>query len=171
MFLAQTGKTSSSGDFPWVEIAIKDDLESQIGELPALDVEEEYRKLLRDSRSLDAAAGRTLNGPHRIDLEVMHGPKGIAARYCSTGEQKALLVGIVLAHARVIRATFEGYAPVLLLDEVTAHLDENRREGLFDELQELGAQAWMTGTDKALFASLGVKVQHLTANDGKLERI
>ena len=169
--LARTGSASSSGHFPWAEIAIEGELEAQVTERPAVEVEEDYRKLLQDSRGQDAAAGRTLAGPHRSDLEVVHGPKGIAARYCSTGEQKALLVGIVLAHARVIRTAFDGYAPLLLLDEVTAHLDENRREGLFDELLDLGAQAWMTGTDPEFFAALGQNAQHLSAQDGNLERI
>ena len=126
--------------------------------------------MLADSRAQDAAAGRTLHGPHRSDLDVVHGPKGIAASYCSTGEQKALLVGIVLAHARVIRAAFEGYAPLLLLDEVSAHLDESRRNGLFDELVELGAQAWMTGTDLSLFSSLGDRAQYLAMDDGSVKR-
>ena len=139
-----------------------------MGEAPAIEVEEDYRRLLHDGRRQDAAAGRTLQGPHRSDLNIVHGPKGIAARYCSTGEQKALLVGIVLAHARVIRSAFEGYAPLLLLDEVAAHLDESRRGGLFDELSDLGAQAWMTGTDPSLFAALGERAQHITASDGSL---
>lgn len=169
--LARTGSASSSGHFPWVEIAIEGELEAKVSERPAVEVEEDYRQLLQENRRQDAAVGRTLNGPHRSDLEVVHGPKGIAARYCSTGEQKALLVGIVLAHARVIRAAFEGYTPLLLLDEVTAHLDASRREGLFDELLDLGAQVWMTGTDPAFFSSLATNAQHLSADSGILEQI
>lgn len=168
--LARTGKASASGHFPWVEIALDGELERQIFEFPAVEVEEKYRRLLADSRAQDAAAGRTLHGPHRSDLNVVHGPKGIAASYCSTGEQKALLVGIVLAHARVIQAAFEGYAPLLLLDEVAAHLDESRRTGLFDELVELGAQAWMTGTDVSLFSALGDRAQFLMMDDGSVKR-
>ncbi len=168
--LARTGKASASGHFPWVEIALNGELEAQISEFPAVEVEEKYRRMLAESRAADAAAGRTLHGPHRSDLDVVHGPKGIAASYCSTGEQKALLVGIVLAHARVIRAAFEGFAPLLLLDEVSAHLDESRRTGLFDELIELGAQAWMTGTDLSLFSALGDRAQFLTIEDGSLKR-
>ena len=168
--LARTGKASASGHFPWVEIALNGELERHVSEFPAVEVEEKYRRMLADSRAQDAAAGRTLHGPHRSDLDVVHGPKGIAASYCSTGEQKALLVGIVLAHARVIRAAFEGYAPLLLLDEVSAHLDESRRNGLFDELVELGAQAWMTGTDLSLFSSLGGRAQYLAMDDGSLKR-
>ena len=164
------GKASASGHFPWVEIALNGELEAQVSEFPAVEVEEKYRRMLAESRAQDAAAGRTLRGPHRSDLDVVHGPKGIAASYCSTGEQKALLVGIVLAHARVIRAAFDGYAPLLLLDEVAAHLDESRRNGLFDELVELGAQAWMTGTDVSLFSALGDRAQFLTMDDGSLKR-
>ena len=168
--LARTGKASASGHFPWVEIALDGELERQICEFPAVEVEEKYRRMLADSRAQDAAAGRTLHGPHRSDLNVVHGPKGIAASYCSTGEQKALLVGIVLAHARVIRAAFEGFAPLLLLDEISAHLDESRRNGLFDELMELGAQAWMTGTDLSLFSALGERAQYLAMDDGSVKR-
>ena len=169
--LARTGTASSSGQFPWAEIGIEGDLEAKAAELPAVEVEEDYKARLRAGRREDAAAGRTLAGPHRSDLHVVHGPKGIPARYCSTGEQKALLVGIVLAHARVIQSAFDGYAPLLLLDEVTAHLDENRRRGLFDEVLELGAQAWMTGTDPELFAVLGTDAQHWAVNEASLERI
>lgn len=169
--LARTGTATRSGQFPWAEIAIDGELEAQAGARPAVEVEEDYKAQLKAGRREDAAAGRTLTGPHRSDLHVVHGPKGIPARYCSTGEQKALLVGIVLAHARVIRAAFDGYAPLLLLDEVTAHLDENRRQGLFDEVLELGAQAWMTGTDPELFSVLGADAQHWAVNDADLERI
>ncbi|MEM1199552.1 MAG: DNA replication/repair protein RecF [Pseudomonadota bacterium] len=168
--LARTGEASESGHFPWVEISLDGELERQISELPAVEVEEKYRRMLAESRAQDAAAGRTLHGPHRSDLNVVHGPKGIAASYCSTGEQKALLVGIVLAHARVIRAAFEGFAPLLLLDEISAHLDESRRNGLFDELMELGAQAWMTGTDLSLFSTLGDRAQYLAMDDGSVKR-
>ena len=168
--LARTGKASASGHFPWVEIALDGELEGQVCEFPAVEVEEKYRRMLADSRAQDAAAGRTLHGPHRSDLNVVHGPKGIAASYCSTGEQKALLVGIVLAHARVIRAAFDGFAPLLLLDEIAAHLDESRRNGLFDELMELGAQAWMTGTDLSLFSALGDRAQYLAMDDGSVKR-
>ena len=97
--------------------------------------------------------GRTLAGPHRSAFLVTHGPKNVAAENCSTGEQKALLIGMILAHARAVRDNFHGYAPLLLLDEIAAHLDAERRAGLFAELRELGAQAFMTGTDELLFAA------------------
>ncbi len=169
--LARTGTATRSGQFPWAEVTIDGDLEARTADCPAVEVEEEYKALLKDRRREDAGAGRTLNGPHRSDLHMVHGPKGIPARFCSTGEQKALLVGIVLAHARVIRTAFDGYAPLLLLDEVTAHLDGNRRQGLFDEILELGAQVWMTGTDPDLFAALGSGAQHWAVNEATLERI
>src|ERR1700685_197886 len=108
---------------------------------PAAEIEERYRAVLRDNRARDAAAGRTLDGPHLTDLKVVYAAKGIAAADASTGEQKALLIGLVLAHASLI-ADMSGFAPVLLLDEVVAHLDPSRRDALHGELAQLGAQAW-----------------------------
>lgn len=109
--------------------------------------------LLRDGRARDAAAGRTLSGPHRDDLAVRHVAKAQAAALCSTGEQKALLLSIVIAHAALV-ADRAGRAPVLLLDEVAAHLDPSRRLALFDRLAATGGQVWMTGTEPALFDGL-----------------
>ena len=108
---------------------------------------------LRTGRARDAAAGRALAGPHRADLAVTHLGKGQAAALASTGEQKALLLGIVLAHAELV-ASRTGHAPILLLDEVAAHLDPVRRAALFDRLSSHG-QVWMTGTEPALFAAIG----------------
>jgi DNA replication and repair protein RecF len=108
---------------------------------------------LRQGRVRDAAAGRTLVGPHRADLVVTHRDKGQAAGLASTGEQKALLLGIVLAHVDMVAAR-TGRSPVLLLDEVAAHLDPARRAALFDQLRGRG-QVWMTGTEEALFAEVG----------------
>lgn len=109
---------------------------------------------LRRGRGLDAAAGRALVGPHRADLLVRHGGKGIMAALASTGEQKALLISLVLAHAALVRAR-TGAAPIMLLDEIAAHLDARRRAKLFERLAETGAQVWMTGTDHALFEGVG----------------
>lgn len=156
------------GAFPWGLFKVDGELEAAITEEPAVQVEERYRRLLADSRGLDAAAGRTLRGPHRSDLIVRHGPKDVEARLCSTGEQKALLIGIVLAHARIVAEGFDGYAPIMLLDEITAHLDEQRREGLFDCLLALGVQAWMTGTDEAQFGAMQGAAQFFKARDGAL---
>jgi DNA replication and repair protein RecF len=136
--------------FPPVEVAIDGWLEQLIPAHPASDLEQRYRAVLRDNRGRDAAAGRTLDGPHLSDLNVVYAAKGIPAADASTGEQKALLIGLVLAHARLLRE-MTGAAPVLLLDEVLAHLDPARRLALHRELAELGAQTWMTGADPVLF--------------------
>ena len=111
-------------------------------ELPALAAEDRYRALLRDNRGRDAAAGRTLIGPHVGDLVVWHGPKGAPAAQSSTGEQKALLVGLVLAHARLV-ADMSGIAPLALLDEVAAHFDPRRRAALFEALERIGGQVFV----------------------------
>lgn len=145
--------------FPWAEIAIEGALEANLAEHPALDVEDRYMRTLASSRERDRAAGRTLDGPHRSDLVVSHGPKATPARLCSTGEQKALLLGLVLAHAELVAARQDGIAPILLLDEITAHLDETRRAAMFDEIIRLKAQAWMTGTDIGAFSGLENRAQ------------
>ncbi len=122
---------------------------------------------LRAGRGRDAAAGRTLAGPHRSDLAVTHLGKSQPADRCSTGEQKALLLGIVLAHAGLV-AERVGRPPVLLLDEVAAHLDPIRRAALFDRLAATGGQVWMTGTERALFDDLGA-ARWLTVRQGAVE--
>ncbi len=132
---------------------------------PAVDLEDDYAALLREGRYRDAAAGRTLEGPHRADLLVRHRDKGMEAERCSTGEQKALLVGLVLAHARLV-GNLTGHAPVLLLDEIAAHLDEGRRAALFDLIDALGGQAFMTGTDQSMFSALGARAQFFTVAHG-----
>lgn len=132
---------------------------------PAGDLEDQYREILRQTRGRDAAAGRTLDGPHRADLLIRHRAKDIEAARCSTGEQKALLVGLVLAHAR-LTARLTGFAPILLLDEIAAHLDEHRRAILFDLIDALGGQAFMTGTDASMFSSLGDRAQFFTVSNG-----
>jgi DNA replication and repair protein RecF len=139
--------------FPHAVISVEGELETALGSASALDVEEWYRGALKDGRRRDKAAGRTLVGPNASDLAVRHGPKDMPAALCSTGEQKALLIGLILAHARLVRQ-MSGIAPLLLLDEVAAHLDPGRREALFRRLATLGGQVWMTGTDMALFDGL-----------------
>ncbi len=121
---------------------------------------------LAQGRRRDAAAGRTLTGPHRTDLAVTHLGKGQAAALCSTGEQKALLLGIVLAHADLV-AERVGRSPILLLDEVAAHLDPTRRAALFDRLADTG-QVWMTGTERSLFDGIGPAGTWLTVLDGRI---
>jgi DNA replication and repair protein RecF len=139
--------------FPPVEVAIDGWLEQLIPAYPASEIEQRYRAVLRDNRSRDAAAGRTLDGPHLSDLKVVYAAKGIPAADASTGEQKALLIGLILAHARLL-GEMTGAAPVLLLDEVLAHLDPARRSALHREIAGLGVQAWMTGADPALFREI-----------------
>ena len=147
------GRSDSSSAFPAAEIALDGWIDRTVPMHPAVEVEDRYRAVLRDNRARDAAAGRTLDGAHLSDLSVSHGGKGIAAADASTGEQKALLIGLVLAQAGLI-AAMSGVAPVLLLDEVIAHLDPSRRVALYAELDMLGAQTWMTGADAAAFAEL-----------------
>lgn len=134
---------------------------------PAADLEEDYLETLRNGRGRDATAGRTLEGPHRVDLLVRHQEKDIEASRCSTGEQKALLIGLILAHAR-LTADMTGFAPILLLDEIAAHLDEGRRATLFDLVDGLGGQAFMTGTDQSMFAALGDRAQFFTVTHGSV---
>ena len=116
------------------------------------------------SRPRDLAAGRTLTGPHRADLEAVFAAKGVAARDCSTGEQKALLVSLILANGRALAADF-GAPPILLLDEVAAHLDAQRRAALYDEICALAAQAFLTGTGPELFTDLGTRAQWVSVQD------
>jgi DNA replication and repair protein RecF len=133
----------------------------------ATEAEDAARRALSEGRAADRAAGRTLSGPHLTDLAVVHAPKNAPAADCSTGEQKALLIGMVLAHARLI-ARLNGDTPLVLLDEVAAHLDPSRREALFGILLDLGAQAWMTGTEPGPFEAFGPSAQRFFVEDGKV---
>jgi DNA replication and repair protein RecF len=151
--------------FPKADLALAGTLEEQIGERPAVEIEEWLRGELAAGRIRDRAAGRTLDGPQRADFLVRHRPKAMPAALCSTGEQKALLVGIVLAHAR-LTGEMAGMTPILLLDEIAAHFDQHRRAALFDILEELGCQVFMTGTEPALFSALKGKAQFLTVASG-----
>ena len=153
--------------FPAAALALEGALEADLERLPAVEVEDTYIQRLRAGRERDRAAGRTLDGPHRSDLLVAHAPKGMPARLCSTGEQKALLIGLILAHAELVSRRRDS-APILLLDEVTAHLDAERRAALFAEILRLGAQAWMTGTDAQAFAGLSGKARFWRVEDGRL---
>ncbi len=126
---------------------------------------DDLREALSESRFRDLAAGRTLVGPHRSDLYGVFAAKGVPAKDCSTGEQKALLVSLILSNARAL-AGMVGAPPIVLLDEVAAHLDAGRRAALYDEICALGAQAWMTGTGPELFAELGDRAQTLVVTEG-----
>ncbi len=123
--------------------------------------------LWRETRALDRAAGRTTSGPHRVDLSVTHAPKAMPAGLCSTGEQKALLIGLILVHARLVQQ-MAGITPILLLDEIAAHLDPTRRRALFAALDRLATQCWMTGTDAVLFSELGARAQYFSVSAGQL---
>ena len=140
--------------FPTAEL----ELQQSEGVMP--ETEEDLREALSESRFRDIAAGRTLIGPHRTDLYGVYAAKGVPARDCSTGEQKALLVSLILANARALAQDF-GAPPILLLDEVAAHLDAARRAALYDEICALGAQAWMTGTGLELFEELRDRAQYV----------
>ncbi|MGI9385933.1 MAG: DNA replication/repair protein RecF, partial [Methyloligellaceae bacterium] len=158
-----------TGPFPGAEVNVEGTVERWLDDGPALQAEERFRSALRDGRGRDAAAGGAAAGPHRSDLCVRHLAKDMPAEQCSTGEQKALLIALVLAHARLLEAE-RGTAPLLLLDEVTAHLDRERREALFDAIISLGMQAWFTGTDRTLFESLDGRAQFCTVADGTVEQ-
>jgi len=156
--------------FPAADIALEGDLETALATNSAADVEDDYAEKLCNRRRLDREAGRALLGPHRSDLLVTHRDKGRAARLCSTGEQKALLIGLILANARALsRRRGRADAPlILLLDEIAAHLDRERRAGLFSILDELGFQVFMTGTDKELFTDWDARAQYFEAQAGAL---
>ncbi|MFI0849273.1 DNA replication/repair protein RecF [Mesorhizobium sp. IMUNJ 23232] len=167
LLAAMIERMPGDGPFPQADIALSGTVEGAIAKSSATEVEEIYRRRLAEGRAADRASGRTLEGPHRADLLVRHRPKDMAAEYCSTGEQKALLVGIVLSHAR-LAGEISGQVPLVLLDEIAAHLDQRRRAALFSILEDIGCQAFMTGTEAALFFSLAGKAQFLTVDKGRV---
>ena len=160
---------SAAGPFPRARVRIAGAVEDWLDELPAVDVEARLRAAFHEARRHDARTGATSPGPHRSDLGVWHGDHGTPAGECSTGEQKALLIALVLAGARV-QAALKGTTPVLLLDEVAAHLDRERREALYDAICELGVQAWLTGTDRGWFAPLDGRAQFCEVGQGRISR-
>ena len=147
----------AGGAFPRAEAMI-------VGEFDAGAGVEDFARTLADGRGRDAQAGRTLTGPHRSDLAVRYAEKDAPASECSTGEQKALLVSLLLANARALHAE-TGSAPILLLDEIAAHFDADRRAALFTEIEALGAQAWMTGTEPGLFDAMGSSAQRIEVSE------
>lgn len=151
--------------FPTATLALDGAVDRWLEQAPALGVEDRVRATLATSRK--PGTGEDAEGPHRSDLAVTHITKAMPAARCSTGEQKALLVGIVLAHAR-LQAADEGTAPILLLDEVAAHLDDRRRAALFEVVLTLGGQAWLTGTDRSVFAPIADRAQIVEVTDGRL---
>jgi DNA replication and repair protein RecF len=159
--------TEARGPFPRARLELAGTVETWLGEMPALAAEGQFASALADSRPSDAQAGGALIGPHRSDLYVRLAEKGIAAGLASTGEQKALLISILLAQVR-LQCAVRGEPPVLLLDEIAAHLDAGRRAALFNALARLDGQAWLTGTDEILFAPLRHDAQFLSVRDGQL---
>jgi DNA replication and repair protein RecF len=151
--------------FPVAAIALDGWMERLLPSYSATEIEDRYREILRENRPRDAAAGRTLDGPHLSDLAVRFAGKDIAAADASTGEQKALLIRLVLAHAGLLK-DMTGSAPILLLDEVVAHLDPGRRAALYDALSALGAQVWMTGADPAAFGEIKGRAQMFEVRPG-----
>ena len=150
----------SDGSFPKAIIKIKGEIEEMVAHKTSLQIEEQYAHDLRESRRKDFLSERTNIGVHRSDLEVYHHEKNTNAKDCSTGEQKALLLTIILAQA-ASRIKWKSSTPVILLDEVIAHLDQKRRHELFEKLLSMKIQFWLTGTDKETFSELGNKVQFL----------
>jgi DNA replication and repair protein RecF len=166
--MALDASRNEAPEFPRAEIALQGWMEQLLPDHSATEIEDRYRTLLKDNRARDAAAGRTLDGPHLSDLAVSHAVKNIPAADASTGEQKALLIRLVLAHAGLIKQ-MTGFAPLLLLDEVVAHLDPSRRAALYDALSSLGAQVWMTGADPAAFGDIAGRAILLVVRNGAVE--
>lgn len=155
--------------FPKTRMALSGTVEELLSKTPAVEVEELFAWQLSQSRGRDAETGGAATGPHKGDLLVRYAAKDMPADQCSTGEQKALLIGIILAHARLLKAE-RAAPPVLLLDEVAAHLDENRRGALFDLLGALGGQVWMTGTDASLFSAAFRTAQFWAVEQGRISK-
>ncbi|MEX0751432.1 MAG: DNA replication/repair protein RecF [Xanthobacteraceae bacterium] len=166
---ALAARHSWGSAFPRAAIALEGWMERALAGQPAVEVEDRYRGVLKENRTRDAQAGRTLDGPHLTDLAVRYAAKNIPAAEASTGEQKALLIGLVLAHAGLI-GEMTGAAPVLLLDEVVAHLDPNRRAALYDAVAQLGSQVWMTGADPAAFAEIASRAEVFEINAGQISK-
>jgi DNA replication and repair protein RecF len=158
---------SGAGPFPRAQLRMEGAVDGWLAEMPALAAEDRLREMLAQSRAADAEAGGALWGPHRSDLQAVHQGTGMAAALCSTGEQKALLVATVLAFARLL-ADLKAQTPLLLLDEVVAHLDQARRLALFEELRLLGLQAWLTGTDAQFFDDLADDAQFFDVRDARI---
>lgn len=168
--LVEAIETRPEGHFPKADLSLDGEAEQAalLGE-DFKSIFETMSETFRTTRRRDMAAKRTIDGPHRTDLGVIHRPTGAPAKEASTGQQKALLIGLILASAGALRANGEGPAPLLLLDEAAAHLDANRRAALFDELCDLGGQAWLTGTEAFLFEAFGDRAQRIHVEDGKAQ--
>lgn len=162
--------TEEAGTFPAGRLSLAGDFDRALAGRSAAEAELWYRGVLAEGRAADRAAGRTLTGPHRSDLSVVLAAKDAPAARASTGEQKALLIGLILAYAEIVAAT-SGMTPVLLLDEVAAHLDPGRRTALFERLSALGGQAFLTGTERSLFADMPPDSAHYRVVAGAVDLI
>ncbi len=157
--------------FPWSVLALNGFIEQDLRTMPAVEAEDHYFQALEQNRERDRAAKRALIGPHRSDFTLMHGAKKMSGHLCSTGEQKALLIGLVLSYVEQVKQLHHGIAPLLLLDEVAAHLDHNRRQELFSQIIALKAQVWMTGTDRLIFASVEDQTQLVMIEGNQLSLV
>ena len=156
--------------FPKADLGLEGEAEAALVSGQSVpDVVQLLAGLLKEGRRRDAAAGRTLTGPHRSDLTVIHRPTGVQASLCSTGQQKALLIGLILSNARALDMLEDLKNPLVLLDEAVAHLDPDRRAALFDELSSLRGQAWLTGTEQGLFDGFGERAQFFQVTSGQVE--
>ncbi len=153
--------------FPLASLSVSGTLEEMLLRQKALEVEERFKEMLLSSRERDSIIGGSEFGAHKSDLTVKYADKNMPASQCSTGEQKALLTGLILAHAQLIKAE-KGQPPLILLDEVAAHLDENRRYALYEMLESLQAQVWLTGTDKTLFEAIGGHCRYYEVLNSKI---
>jgi DNA replication and repair protein RecF len=160
----------SLGVFPKADLTLEGPCEQDLAQGSALEAEDKLAAALAQSRTADRESGRTLVGPHRSELQVTYVEKNIPAEQCSTGEQKALLTSIIMAASRLQALRGEA-VPIILLDEVMAHLDEARRQALFSEILNLKMQTWMTGTDPQLFHEFKEQIQHFEIVDGSLNRL
>jgi DNA replication and repair protein RecF len=160
---------AQAGVFPSAELALQGETDTLVAE-KGRDAADALRAGFASARIRDAEARRTTLGPHVSDLAARHSDKRMDARDCSTGEQKALLISIVLADAWELSRERGGFAPILLLDEIAAHLDARRRAALCEEILALGAQAWLTGTDLALFENLGPHADIFAVEAGNFTR-
>ena len=158
------------GPFPGAEISLSGLVEEGLDASPAIEVEERLLQALKNARTIDAETGTTSIGVHKTDMPVFHPAKNMPAEHCSTGEQKALLIAIVLGHCR-LQSAETGTVPLLLLDEVAAHLDSAKRQALFETLLQYGAQAWLTGTDESVFAYFGNRAQYIRVHNAQLKQI
>lgn len=154
--------------FPQPSLELKGEVDAWLASgISAVDIEDRLISALADARDHDSESGGAAIGPHRSDIEVMHVAKAMPAALASTGEQKALLISIVLAQS-ALALVEQGRCPILLLDEISAHLDEARRHHLYDALADLGGQVWMTGTDRSLFDGLGSSSRHIRVENGQI---